>query len=74
MLPLEIWFIVWDYVMDGGPIALYRARDRIMYELMLENSPESAINITPQTARDAVKSKTDFKARKIHKPSLLPVL
>lgn len=74
MLPPEIRFIIWDYVMASGPIALYRARDRITYDLMPEDSPQSVINITSQTARKAVEGRTSLKASKMHKISLLPVL
>ncbi|KAF1964502.1 hypothetical protein BU23DRAFT_561896 [Bimuria novae-zelandiae CBS 107.79] len=74
MLPPEIRFIIWDYVMASGPIALYRARDRITYDLMPEDSPQSVINITPQTVREAVEGRSSFKASKMHKPSFLPVL
>lgn len=74
MLPPEIRFIIWDYVMAGGPIALYRARDRITYDLIPENSPQSVTNITPQTIQKAAESRTNHRVSNTHKMSLLPVL
>jgi hypothetical protein len=73
MLPSEIQFIIWDYAMASGPIALNRAREKITYELMPEDSPQSVMNITPQTLRKAVEGRTSLKASKMHKISWLSV-
>lgn len=74
MLPPEIRFIIWDYVMASGPIALYQARDRITYDLVPEHGPQSVINITPQTIQSAVEGRTSFQKSKKPKPSFLSVL
>lgn len=74
MLPAEIRFVIWDYVMASSPIALYRARDKITYDLLLEESLQSVTEITPHTIQKTVEGRTDLKATKVHKPSLLPVL
>jgi hypothetical protein len=73
-LPPEIRFMIWDHVMAGGPIALYQARDRITYNLMPEHSPQSVINITPQTVQEAVEGRINSKADRMHRPSFLSVL